>query len=105
MGNINAIDRDGTEHQLEGRERASFMEILKMAGLSLEALCSGSCQCSTCHIYVDEAWLAKLPVQDEFEKATLENEAENIQPNSRLACQVQWDENLDGIIVRVAPPN
>jgi len=106
MGKIHAIDRDGTEHELEGRERASFMEMLCYAGLSIEALCSGSCQCATCHIYVDETWLDKLKPASENETLLLEDEAEdNVQPNSRLACQIQWDEALDGIRLRVAPEN
>lgn len=104
MGIINATDRDGSRHQLPGRDRASLMEILKYGGLSLEALCSGSCQCSTCHIYVDEAWLDKLKPATEAELATLESEAEdNVRANSRLACQIQWREELDGIEVTVGP--
>lgn len=104
LGVINAVDRDGTEHQLQGRDRSSFMEILKHGGLSVEALCGGCCQCATCHMYVDEAWLDKLPPQTDFETATLEGEAEHLmRPNSRLGCQVQWQESYDGICVTVAP--
>lgn len=103
MGIINATDRDGSEHQLQGRERASFMEILKQAGLSIQALCGGSCQCATCHILIDELWLDKLSAPNEFETTTLESEVEEIQSNSRLSCQIQWHESLDGIRVTVAP--
>jgi len=104
VGIINAVDRDGTRHQLAGRERASLMEILKRGGLSLEALCSGSCICSTCHIYVEEDWLDRVGPASEAELATLEAEApENIRENSRLACQIQWREELDGITVTVGP--
>lgn len=105
MGIIYAVDRDGSEHQLKGRDRASFMELLKYGGLSVEALCSGSCQCSTCHIYVDHDWLDKLPPPSEMETVTLEGEqeAEHIKDNSRLSCQIQWQEELDGIRVTVAP--
>lgn len=105
MGTIYATDRDGSQHELRGRERASFMEMLKYGGLSVEALCSGCCQCATCHIYVDEAWLDKLEPPSDFETATLEGEAEDeqIKPHSRLACQIQWREELDGIRVTVAP--
>ncbi len=80
------------------------MEILKHGGLSVEALCGGSCQCATCHMYVDEVWLDKLHPPTDFETATLEGEAEHLtRPNSRLGCQVQWQESLDGICVAVAP--
>jgi len=103
LGNVYAVDRDGREYQLAGRERASLMEILKQGGLSLEALCGGSCLCATCHVYVDPAWLDKLPPPTEYETGTLENEGEGIQPNSRLTCQIQWQEDLDGIRLTVAP--
>ena len=105
MGTIYATDRNGTEYTLTGRERASLMEILRHGGLSLEALCSGCCQCSTCNVYIDEVWLNKLEPAGEDETATLESEteAENIKPNSRLSCQVQWHEDLDGIRLQVAP--
>jgi 2Fe-2S ferredoxin len=105
MGTIYATDRDGTKHELEGRERASFMEILKMGGLSVEALCSGCCQCATCHVFIDEDWMDKLPEQTEFELATLESEVEQegMRPNSRLSCQIQWSDELDGIRLTVAP--
>ena len=53
MAQIFATDRDGAMHELEARERASLMEILKQAGLSVEALCGGSCQCATCHVFID----------------------------------------------------
>ena len=106
MGKIFATDRDGSEHELDGRERASFMEILKYGGLSVEALGSGCCQCATCHVYVEDAWLDKLPPVSEMETLLLEDEAEdNVRANSRLSCQMQWDEALDGIRLTVAPEN
>ena len=103
MGTLYAVDRDGKEYQLAGRERASLMEILKQGGLSLEALCGGSCMCATCHVYIDPAWLDMLLPPTEAETGTLQEEAEEIQANSRLSCQIQWHEGLDGIRLKVAP--
>jgi 2Fe-2S ferredoxin len=100
---IFATDRDGSKHVLEARERASLMEILRQAGLSIEALCSGSCQCATCHVFIEEPWLGQLKPQTDFELAALECEGSELQPNSRLACQITWDDDLDGIVLRVAP--
>lgn len=51
MAQIFATDRDGTKHEIEARDRSTLMEILKQAGLSIEALCSGCCQCATCHVF------------------------------------------------------
>ena len=104
MGKIFVKERDGTEHVLKGRQRASFMEILSYAGLSIEALCSGSCQCATCHVYIEHEWLDKLKPASENEIILLENEAEhNLRSNSRLSCQLQWQEKLDGIKIEIAP--
>jgi len=106
MGRIIVTDRDGSRHELVGRERASLMEILRYGGMSIEALCSGCCQCATCHVYVGGAWLDKLPPQSEDEILLLEDEAEdNVRETSRLSCQIQWDEALDGIELTVAPEN
>ena len=102
MAQIFATDRDGTKHELEARERASLMEILKQAGLSIEALCGGSCQCATCHVFIDEPWLDKLKPQTDFEIATIESEGSELQSNSTLACQIKWQDELDGIVLTIA---
>ena len=103
MAQIFATDRDGTKYELEARERASLMEILRQAGLSIEALCSGSCQCATCHVFIEEPWLGKLKPRTDFEIAALEGEGSELQPNSRLACQIRWQDDLTGIVLTVAP--
>jgi 2Fe-2S ferredoxin len=103
MGRIFATDRDGTKYELEGEDRRSLMEILRRGGLSIEALCSGSCQCATCHVFIEEPWLGMLKPQTDFELATLEGEGSEIRPNSRLSCQIRWQEELDGIVLTVAP--
>lgn len=103
MAQIFATDRDGTRYELEARERASLMEILRQAGLSIEALCSGSCQCATCHVFVEEPWLSKLGPQTDFELAALRGEGSELRSNSRLACQIGWHDDLDGIVLTVAP--
>lgn len=103
MAGILATDRDGTVHMLEGRENLSLMEILRDAGLSIEALCSGSCQCATCHVFIQEPWLSRLKPQTDFELAALDGEGSAIQENSRLACQITWQGDLNGIVLTVAP--
>ncbi len=103
VGVIFATDRDGSAHELPGRERASLMEIIRQAGLSVEALCGGSCMCATCHVYIDDTWLARLDPPHENETMTLEEEGVEVRPNSRLACQIRWREELSGIRLTVAP--
>ena len=103
MARIFATDRDGTKHEIDAANRSTLMEILRHAGLSIEALCSGCCQCATCHVLVEEPWLGKLKPQTDFELATLEGEGSEIRPNSRLSCQIKWQDELDGIVLTVAP--
>lgn len=79
------------------------MEILRRAGLSVEALCGGNCQCATCHVFIEEPWLSRLPPQTDFELATLEGEGSEMRPESRLSCQIKWRSELDGIVLTVAP--
>jgi len=103
LARIFATDRDGSKHVLTGCERSSLMEILRRSGLSVEALCGGSCQCATCHVFVEEPWLSQLKPQTDFELAALEGEGSELRPNSRLACQIKWRDEFDGMKLTVAP--
>jgi len=103
VAKVFATDRDGSKHELDAREGLSLMEIIRQAGLSVEALCGGSCQCATCHVFIAEPWLSKLKEQTDFELAALEGEGSEMQANSRLSCQIRWMDELDGIELIVAP--
>ncbi len=100
--NIIATDLDGSEHILAGRERWTMMEILRDAGLAVRAECGGACACATCHVYVDAAWLPRLPPRSELETEMLDTTTA-YRPTSRLSCQLQCDEDLDGVRLTVAP--
>jgi len=99
---IVAIDRKGQERTVEGRDGWSVMEILRDAGLPIAAECGGACACATCHVYVEEDWLAKLPPRSDAETDMLDM-ALAVEPNSRLSCQIVCSEALDGIKVTIAP--
>ena len=103
MAVVIATDRDGTQHEITADERMTLMEIIRAAGLSVEALCGGSCQCATCHVFIEEPWFGMLRPQTDFELATLEAEGSEIQPNSRLSCQIKWRDTFDGMVLTVAP--
>lgn len=102
MGKIHTIDRDGSERVLAARVGYSLMEILRDGGLPIEAICGGQCICSTCHVYVDPDWLDKLAPRAPDEQVMVEDTG-HFQDNSRLACQVPYEEALDGIRVTLAP--
>jgi 2Fe-2S ferredoxin len=99
---IVAIDRKGESHTLEGREGWSVMEILRDAGLPIAAECGGACACATCHVYVADGWLEKLPQRSDAEIDMLDM-ALAVEPNSRLSCQIVCKPELDGITVTIAP--
>ena len=63
--------------------------------------CGGNGMCATCHVYVDSAYLSRIPPAKENEKFMLSIAAEGPAANSRLCCQIRMTEELDGIMVRV----
>lgn len=103
MGIAYATDRDGTRHELQGQERRSLMELPEGAGPSIQALCGSHCQCATCHVFLEQPWLGMLKPLTNFEPATLEGEGSETWPDSRLSRRINWREELDGIVLTVAP--
>jgi 2Fe-2S ferredoxin len=64
------------------------------------AECGGACQCATCHVYVDEAFLNRLQPIQENEDEMLNTAFSERRPNSRLGCQIPVTKELDGLVVR-----
>ena len=99
---IYVIDRKGVEHKLEAREGSSVMEVIRDAGLPVEAICGGQCICTTCHVYVDDHWMDKLPEMQDMEMVLVEDSG-SYKDNSRLSCQIDYSKDLDGLKVTLAP--
>ena len=102
MSKIYVTDPKGVEHALEGKDGYQLMEIIRDAGLPILAQCGGACACSTCHIYVAPDWTDKLPKPKEEELGMLDGTFE-VTDDSRLACQVLFAPELDGLKVTMAP--
>ena len=102
MGKITAIDRDGDRHELRAEQGLSLMEILRDAGLAIEAICGGQCICSTCHVYIDGKWHAELRPLSESEQVLVEDSG-HYQDNSRLSCQLEYTDAIDGLTLVLAP--
>ena len=102
MATITVTDREGATHEIEATPGWSVMEIIRENDLPIEAACGGCCACATCHVYVDEAWLAKLEAASDEEDRMLD-EAYQVQENSRLSCQIPFTAALDGLEVELAP--
>jgi len=102
MPKVTYIDIDGTRYDCEVASGLSVMEGAVSNGVpGILAICGGSCACSTCHAYIDEAWTDKVGPPSPIEESTLEL-AYDRKPNSRLTCQVQVSDALDGLVVHVA---
>jgi len=98
---IFVTDLEGKEHELEAIEGWRAMEIIRDYGLPIKAECGGACSCATCHVYVEEEWLDKIPAKRDEEEEMLDS-AFDVQDNSRLSCQIILDESLDGLRLRLA---
>tara|TARA_Y100000590_G_scaffold252602_1_gene283622 strand:- start:610 stop:921 length:312 start_codon:yes stop_codon:yes gene_type:complete len=102
MTKIIVKDRNGDIKELSAESGLTFMEIIRDAGMDIEAACGGCCACATCHIYVETEWLSMLKTMEEEEESMLD-QAFNVKPNSRLGCQLEFSNDLNGIKVELAP--
>ena len=101
MATITYIEFDGTEHPVEVRNGLTVMEgAIKNNVPGIDADCGGACACATCHVYVDEAWREKTGTASAMEESMLDF-AQNVQPNSRLSCQIKVTDALNGLVVRM----
>jgi 2Fe-2S ferredoxin len=99
MPKITFIDFSGTAHTVEGEVGSTVMETAitnQIPGINAE--CGGACSCATCHVYVDEAWQKSTGTAGPIEEDMLDF-AIDLQPNSRLSCQIEVTEALDGLVV------
>lgn len=99
---LQVTDRNGQTHALEGLEGWRVMEIIRDHGLPIKAECGGACACATCHIYIENNWLYRLPEKTDEEEEMLD-EAMAVEVNSRLSCQIIMTGALDGLAVTLAP--
>ncbi|MCK0170754.1 2Fe-2S iron-sulfur cluster-binding protein [Aliiroseovarius sp. S1123] len=66
-----------------------------IAGIQGE--CGGSLSCATCHVQVDGDWLSKTGEKGDFEEAMLDMADGEVTDASRLSCQIEASDDLDGI--------
>lgn len=94
-------DLQGARNEIALDPELTLMENIKDSGVSILAMCGGGCACSTCHVYVDPEWLAKLPPRGADEEDTLD-QVGDLRPNSRLSCQIRLKPELDGLSVTLS---
>lgn len=79
------------------------MEMIRDAGLPIKAECGGCMACATCHVYVDPAWVDKIPAPRDDERDMITDFAASPRENSRLSCQILMTDELKGLVVTLAP--
>ena len=102
MGIIKVKDREGEVQELKAEIGSTIMEIIRDAGLDIEAACGGCCACATCHVYVTNDKIEKLIAKDDDEESMLD-QAFDVEKNSRLGCQIEYTDEIDGMEITLAP--
>jgi|TARA_B100000795_G_scaffold66304_1_gene45369 2Fe-2S ferredoxin len=98
---IHIIDRDGKKHSLIAPTdmNMNIMELCKVYDLPVEGICGGMAMCASCQVYVESDTLIERNAEEE----AMLSEAFYVKSNSRLGCQIQINENLDGVQFELAP--
>ena len=98
---VTYVKENGTAHTVEVAEGWSLMEgAVKHLIPGIDADCGGACACAPCHVYVDPAWASKMPPQQDMEETMLDF-AQEIEPTSRLSCQLKVTPEFEGLVVRM----
>ena len=99
---IHYIQPDGQQQSVQVKAGITVMQAAIHNNVrGIEAECGGSCSCATCHVYVDTAFVPRLPAPGEMESLLLEGVAAPRETGSRLGCQLVVTAELDGLTVRV----
>ncbi len=101
---VTITDIDGKTLEIQGAAGATLMETARAAGVAgILAECGGACSCATCHVYIDADWIAQVGPPNPVEADMLDMVDDIRVPSSRLSCQVTLTQDLDGLVVTVAP--
>jgi len=100
---INVTDRKNKKHILEGQKGKTLMQLIDENELANPyGICGGEPMCGTCHVYVEKEWLSKLNTKTSEEELAIDNASE-LKENSRLGCQIDLVEELNGLTVTIGP--
>ena len=101
---IEVISREGATSTLaQKRGQDTLMQMLFENDLGVEAACGGCASCATCHVYIAEDWVARLPPREQVEDLLLTYSEHFDKSRSRLSCQIAMTPELNGLILEIAP--
>lgn len=102
MPKVTYVQPDGTTDALDVPVGTSIMEAALEVDLpGIVAECGGAAMCATCHVYVRSDHLGVAPEMQEDEDEMLDEAACSRADNSRLSCQLELNEKMEGIVVAV----
>jgi 2Fe-2S ferredoxin len=100
MATVVFVHPDGRRTEARAAAGASVMQIAVDAGIDeILGECGGNMMCATCHVHVDDAWIDRAGRPGDDEDAMLDETAAPRSATSRLSCQLELDDALDGIVV------
>lgn len=103
MPDLVYVEDNGTEHTVDVPLGVSIMQgAVNHLVPGIEGDCGGLCACGTCHVYIDEQWQPVCGSPDELETGMLEF-AYDVDESSRLSCQIEVTEEMEGMRVRMPP--
>ena len=100
MTNINFKLRNGELKKIDAEDGLTLMEVARDNDLGIEGTCGGSISCCTCHVVIEKDWFSKVGPANPDEEDMLDL-AVDLQPTSRLGCQIEVIPELDGLIVNI----
>jgi 2Fe-2S ferredoxin len=101
MPKITLIEYGGASHTIDAETGKSLMQNALDNGVpGIDADCGGACACGTCHVFVDPDWVPVTGETDAMEEAMLGMRPDRAE-TSRLSCQIEVSEELDGLLVRL----
>jgi len=100
MTNINFKLRNGELKKIDAEDGLTLMEVARDNDLGIEGTCGGSISCCTCHVVIEKDWFIKVGPANPDEEDMLDL-AVDLQPTSRLGCQIEVTPELDGLIVNI----
>ncbi len=99
MPKLTFIDYEGVERAVSAEVGLTLMEVARNNDIpGIAAECGGMCACATCHVFIDKDFLERVGPVTEAEEPMLEF-VDDAGPHSRLACQIEVTEDLDGMRV------
>ena len=101
MVTLTFIDRDGDTIKVSAKVGDALLDVAKENDIDLEGACGGTLSCSTCHLIFDKVDFVNLPDIATDEELDMLEMAYELTDTSRLGCQVDVTQEMDGIVLRV----